>query len=106
MEMHGWYQWQGEDLLLNVRLQPRASRDEIVGPHGDALKIRITAPPVEGQANAHLIRFLADSFGVTRSAVTLLSGDAARSKRLRVHKPLRLPPAAVILPPEQQNKPC
>jgi uncharacterized protein (TIGR00251 family) len=94
----GWYRWQGEDLLLTVRLQPRASRDEIVGPHGDALKIRITAPPVEGQANAHLIRFLATAFDVSRSQVSLVSGDTARSKQLRVHAPRRLPPEAMIQP--------
>jgi len=93
-----WYRWQGADLLLTVRLQPRASRDEIVGPHGDALKIRITAPPVEGQANAHLIRFLAKAFDVGRGQVTLVSGDTARSKRLRIHDPRHLPPEAMIQP--------
>ncbi len=93
-----WYRWQGADLLLTIRLQPRASRDEIVGPHGDALKIRITAPPVEGQANAHLIRFLAAAFEVSRSQVSLVSGDTARSKQLRVNSPRRLPPEAMIQP--------
>ncbi len=96
--MSPWYQWQGDDLLLVVRLQPRASRDEIVGPHGDTLKIRITAPPVEGQANAHLIRFLADAFGVARGAVVLVSGETARGKRLRIHAPRRLPAEAMIQP--------
>jgi len=93
-----WYRWQETDLLLAVRLQPRASRDEIVGPHGDALKVRITAPPVEGQANAHLIKFLAAAFGVPRSQVTLVSGDTARSKQLRITRPSRLPPEAMIPP--------
>lgn len=93
-----WYRWQGADLLLTVRLQPRASRDEIVGPHGDALKIRITAPPVEGQANAHLLRFLADAFDVSRNQVTLVSGDTARSKQLRITAPRCLPPKAMIQP--------
>lgn len=96
--MTAWYQWQGEDLILSVRLQPRASRDEIVGPHGDALKIRITAPPVEGQANAHLLKYLAAAFGVDRADVTLLSGAAARSKRLRIHAPRQLPQKAMIQP--------
>lgn len=93
-----WYRWQGADLLLTVRLQPRASRNEIVGPHGDALKIRITAPPVEGQANAHLIKLLADAFDVPRGQVTLVSGDTARSKQLRINTPRRLPPEAMIQP--------
>ena len=47
----------GEDLLLDLFIQPKASRDQIMGPHGDELKVAITAPPVDGQANAHLIKF-------------------------------------------------
>jgi len=85
--------WDGEDLLLNVYLQPRASRDEIIGAHGDALKIRITAPPVDGQANAHLVRFLAKTFGVARSQIQLVSGETARTKQLRINAPARLPAA-------------
>lgn len=86
-----WYQWAGEDLTLCLRVQPKASRDEWVGPHGDAYKVRITAPPVDGKANAHLIKFVAKSFGVARSRVTLLAGDSGRSKRLCVHAPNVLP---------------
>lgn len=82
---------QGEDLILRVRVQPRASRDEVCGLQGEALKIRITAPPVDGKANAHLIRFLAREFGVAKSAVELLSGETGRDKRLRIHAPARLP---------------
>ncbi len=89
--MATWYQWQGEDLILTLRVQPRASRDEIVGPHGDTLKVRITAPPVEGKANAHLLRFLADAFDVPRASVVLLSGDSARGKRVRISSPGVLP---------------
>jgi uncharacterized protein (TIGR00251 family) len=97
--MAGYYQWQGESLLLQVRVQPRASRDEIVGPHGEeALKVRITAPPVEGQANNHLIRFLAKAFGVPRVRVELLSGDSSRNKHLRIDSPRALPPSAGITP--------
>lgn len=91
--MPAWMRWQGEDLLLTLRIQPRASRDEIVGPRGDALKIRITAPPVEGKANAHLIKFLAKTFGVARSDVVLIAGDKGRDKRVRIHAPGPLPEA-------------
>lgn len=94
--MAAWYQWQGEDLILILRVQPRASRDEIVGPHGTALKVRITAPPVEGQANAHLVKFIADAFGVARSNVELLAGDTGRNKRMRIRSPRLLPPGAEI----------
>ena len=95
--MAGYYQWQGERLVLQLRVQPRASRDEIVGPHGEeALKVRITAPPVEGKANTHLIRFLAKSFGVPHSQVTLLGGDSSRTKRIAIESPLRLPASTQI----------
>jgi len=97
--MGDWYQWQGEKLLLNIRVQPRASRDEIVGPHGEeALKVRITAPPVEGKANAHLIHFLASAFGVPRSQLSLLGGDSSRSKRIAIESPTKLPASAGINP--------
>ncbi|MAR90785.1 MAG: YggU family protein [Pseudomonadales bacterium] len=89
--MAHWYQWQGEDLILHCRLQPRASRNEIVGEHGAELKIRITAPPVEGQANARLTAFLATEFGVPKSGVLLESGATGRSKRVRIHAPGRIP---------------
>lgn len=92
--MPGWYAWQGNDLLLNVNIQPRARQNEICGVHGEALKIRITAPPVDGKANAHLIAFLAKLCGVSKAAVTVISGESSRHKRLRIQlqKPV-LPPA-------------
>jgi len=86
-----FHRWDGDALIIDVRIQPRASRDEIVGPHGDSLKIRITAPPVDGKANAHLIRFLAKAFGVPRARVTLLAGECGRNKQLRIDAPTRLP---------------
>jgi uncharacterized protein len=88
----GWYRWEGDDLLLDLLVQPRAPRDELVGPQGDALKVRITAPPVAGRANEHLIRFLAKAFGVGRGNVQLVSGFGARRKALRIRRPARLPP--------------
>jgi len=97
-----WYQWQGDDLLLWVRAQPRASRDALVGPYGDALKVQITAPPVEGKANEHLIRFLAKAFGVPRMQVELLSGESGRNKRFRISSPATLPASANIRPASQE----
>lgn len=100
--MAGWYRWQGEQLLLTVRLQPRASCDEIVGPLGEeSLKVRITAPPVEGKANRHLVKFLAKAFGVASSRVTLLKGEQGREKRLAITAPQRFPAAAGITPRNQ-----
>lgn len=87
-----WYRWQSPtELVLQVRVQPRASRDEIVGPHGEALKVRITAPPVEGRANEHLLRFLAAAFGVARRQVQLAQGAGSRVKRITVSSPAQLP---------------
>ena len=67
-----------------VHVQPRASRSEIVGLHGDALKVRLSAPPVDGAANAALVELLADAFGVSRRAVRIVSGDASRGKVVEV----------------------
>lgn len=89
--MADWFGWRDGKLLLSVRVQPRAGREEIIGPHDGALKIRITAPPVDGRANSALITFLAKTFGVPRSAVRLLSGEAGRVKRLEIDSPSRLP---------------
>ena len=85
------YQWQGDDLILVCHLQPGAKDDAFIGLHGDALKIRISAPPVEGKANRHLLKSLAASFGVRQRDVTLLAGDSSRQKRLRICSPQRFP---------------
>jgi hypothetical protein len=68
-----------------VRVAPRASRNQIVGVESGALKIKLTAPPVEGAANAALIEILAEWLGVRRSAVSIVSGDKARNKLVRVN---------------------
>jgi hypothetical protein len=94
--MAGWYRWDGDDLIVEIRVQPRASRDEIVGPHGEQLKVRITAPPVDGKANSHLVRYLAKAFGVAPSAVMLVGGETGRDKRLRIHAPRELPAVTAI----------
>jgi uncharacterized protein (TIGR00251 family) len=67
-----------------VRVQPRASRNELAGRHGDALKVRLAAPPVDGAANEALVRFLAERLDVPRSAVRLQAGATARTKVLAV----------------------
>lgn len=69
---------------LSLHIQPRAGRTEVVGPHGDALKIRLAAPPVDGEANEELVRFLAKTLGGAKSAVSIESGGTGRKKRVRV----------------------
>jgi uncharacterized protein (TIGR00251 family) len=75
----------GADLILDVRVQPRASRSEFAGLHGERLRIRLLAPPVDGKANAALVEFVAAAFGVPRARITLEHGHAGRDKRLRLH---------------------
>lgn len=96
--MTAHYRWQGQDLVLHCHLQPRASSDEFCGLHGDRLKLRLKAPPVDGKANAYLLTFLADAFGVARSRVSLLHGDTSRTKTVLIEAPTVLPEAALVDP--------
>ncbi len=70
--------------MLTFHVQPRAKRTEVVGWHGDAIKVRLAAPPVDGAANHALLTFLAEALHVPSNAVTLESGTAARRKRIAV----------------------
>jgi uncharacterized protein (TIGR00251 family) len=85
--MSDW--WRGGDgrALLTVHVQPGAKKTEIAGLYGDALKIRLAAPPVDGKANATLIAFVASRLGLPRSAVSLKSGQTSRHKVLDVLDP-------------------
>lgn len=74
----------GDGVTFWVHLQPRASRSELVGTHGDALKVRVTGPPEGGKANEELTRVLAAALGVSSSSVEIVSGHRSRRKRVRV----------------------
>ena len=89
--MPGFYEWQDDKLILRIKVQPRASKDEIAEILGNSLKIRITAPPVDGKANQHLLDYLAKLFKVTKSKVILLSGETGREKRVSIDNPQQLP---------------
>ncbi|PWV62304.1 hypothetical protein C7443_10499 [Plasticicumulans acidivorans] len=91
MPMSAWYRWDGADLIVEVRVQPRAGRDAFGEVQDGRLRVRLGAPPVDGQANARLCALLGDAFGVPKSAVMLLAGDHSREKRLRIRAPRRLP---------------
>ena len=69
---------------IHVYVQPRASKNEIVGMHGDALKIRLTAPPVDNAANAALVEFIAGKVGVTKTSVRVVAGATARRKVVEI----------------------
>jgi uncharacterized protein (TIGR00251 family) len=73
-----------DGVVIDVHVQPGGSRDEIVGRHGDALKVKVSAPPEGGKANKAVCRLLADAFGVPRSAVEVVSGATSRRKRIRL----------------------
>ena len=92
MAQAAWYTWQGHTLILTLWVQPRAKHDEIVGPHADALKVRITTAPVDGKANAHLCAWFAELCHVAKTQVSLHSGATDRRKRIHIQRPQTLPP--------------
>jgi len=81
----GWLREAADgSIVLSLHVQPGAKKTEFVGPHGEAMKLRLAAPPVDGKANAALTVFLAGFCGVGRAAVTLVSGETSRAKRVRI----------------------
>ena len=71
-------------VVLDLHVQPGAKRTEAAGRHGDRVKIRLAAPPVDGAANDELVRFVAEAFGVPKRNVEIVSGATSRQKRVRV----------------------
>jgi hypothetical protein len=71
--------------LLSVKLQPRASKNEIGEPLGDELKIKVTAPPVDAAANQALVELLAETIGCARGRVELIRGQTSRHKTVMLH---------------------
>ena len=86
--MSAWLQEKKDCIVLSVRVVPRASKDGIAGiMGGEALKIRIQAPPVEGKANAYLVKFLSKHWNIPRANIEILSGETGRNKRLSISNP-------------------
>lgn len=82
--MTSWYRREGEAVILALHVQPGAKRSETAGLHGNALKIRLAAPPIDGRANEALLRFIAELFKVPLRNVELLRGAQSRRKILQV----------------------
>ena len=82
-----------DGLVLRLYIQPKASRDSIVGLHGDELKVAITAPPVDGQANAHLTK----QFRVAKSQVIIEKGELGRHKQVKILNPQSIPTEVAAL---------
>jgi uncharacterized protein (TIGR00251 family) len=87
-----------DGLTFSIRVQPNAPRSKIVGAHGDAVKVALAAPPVDGKANAECIRFFAELFQVRRSDVEILAGEASRTKVVRVRGGARSQLEAALAP--------
>ena len=79
-----WWRAQGDTLVLELHVQPGAARTEVAGLHGERLKLRVRARAVEGEANAALIEYLAERFGVAKRDVAIEAGETSRQKRVRV----------------------
>ena len=86
-----------DGLVLRLYIQQKASRDAIIGLHGDEVKVAITAPPVDGQANAHLVKFLAKQFRVAKSQVLIEKGELGRHKQIKIVHPQQIPTEVAAL---------
>lgn len=80
-----WITQTHEGIIVKVHAIPRSARNQIQGLHGDALKIRLNAPPVDGKANETLIEFIAETLGLPHRQITLISGQTSRQKRLAIN---------------------
>ncbi len=88
-----------ETLVLRLYIQPKASRDQWMGIHGDELKLAITAPPVDGKANVHLVKFIAKQFGIAKGLVSIEKGELGRHKQIKIKSLSQVPPELVELLP-------
>jgi len=86
-----------DGLVLRLYIQPKASRDAIIGLHGDELKVAITAPPVDGKANAHLVKYLAKQFRVAKGQVLVEKGELGRHKQIKIIDPQQIPTEVAAL---------
>lgn len=96
--MAEWYRRDGDVLSLTLHVQPGAKRSEVAGLHGEALKLRLAAPPVEGKANEALMRFLAELFNVPLRNIELKQGAQSRHKVVRITASLITPEALFPAP--------
>jgi uncharacterized protein (TIGR00251 family) len=86
-----WYRWRGATLILHLRVQPGAKTEQVDSLRGGRIKVKTTAPPVDGRANQALARWLAREFGVTQREIELIRGAASRDKDVAIPDPNVLP---------------
>ncbi len=90
--MGGPAYWDGDSLILNLHVQPRASRTAFAGDFDDRIKLRTTAPPVDGKANREIITFLSKQFRTAKSNIRLLRGETSRHKQFAITRIRQFPP--------------
>lgn len=90
-----WYTFDGDDLILFLRIQPKASSNALAEIMENERKLRITAPPVDGKANKHIIALLSKMCKVAKSDIAILSGELGRTKKIRIKSPRLLPEGVV-----------
>lgn len=91
-----FYQWNDQQLILNCRIQTKAGIDRFAEVVDDYLKIRITAAPVDGKANRHLIKFLSRQLKTSQSQIEIIQGLNSRDKRIGITSPGHVPPELKI----------
>lgn len=82
-----------DGVRITLYVQPKASKNQVIGPHGDALKVRIKAPPVDGAANRECVKFIAKIAGCAKSRVQVVKGQSSRTKQLHLHPPDGIAPS-------------
>lgn len=93
------FEWKDGTLHLRLKVVPRSSKDSNAGLLDDRLKVTITAPPVDGKANAHLVRWFAKLCGVSKSSVGVVAGETSRNKTIAVTNPEIVPSVFQVTPP-------
>jgi uncharacterized protein len=86
-----FYEWQNQDLVIRLKVQPRSSQNGFAEVMEDRIKLRLTTTPVDGKANAHLTKYLSRLFKVPKGQVLILSGETGRDKRVKIVAPKILP---------------
>lgn len=85
--MDNYYKWHEQNVHINLLVQPRASADQVIGVHGNQLKVKITANPVNDEGNQHLCEFLAHYFGVAKTHVSIIRGSTNKNKVVCIQNP-------------------
>ncbi|MBE9562068.1 MAG: YggU family protein [Proteobacteria bacterium] len=86
-----FYRWEGKNLVLSIYVQPRSSKNCIVGVYDNKLKVKVTAPPVDGKANADIYKLFAKLFGIAKSKIIILNGQTSRNKNILIKSPKKIP---------------